>query len=187
MSLTAQVLVPMILALSPVLDYERVRLPIPCSERVARVIATAALETTTPIETTAFLFVVGAHESAYNPSLVGDRGASCGWLQTPCAQTPGFRVCTDEEREDPKLCTKGRHFTSSPTRALEQARVAIRIWNDAASQCPEHPMWMYASGTCASSATGLKYEEDPKGSPAIVSVTRELMSLYARQFSAGAP
>src|SRR5271157_984108 len=122
---TVQTLVPLVLALAPVLDYERpVRQPIPRHEKVATVIVTAALDTPDPVKYAVWLDVLGAHESGYDSSLVGDRGASCGAWQTPCERTPGFRVCTEYEAAsgDLKQCNKGRHFTPYPTVALDQAK-----------------------------------------------------------------
>ncbi|MHB2029921.1 MAG: hypothetical protein ACYCPT_14070, partial [Acidimicrobiales bacterium] len=63
---------------------------LPRPERAARVVATAAASTDLPADYAAMLDVLGPHESNWDPSAVGDHGASCGTWQTPCRETPGF-------------------------------------------------------------------------------------------------
>ena len=108
--------------------------PIPRPAGFATVIATVALEhpEVDPRIVAATLDVIAAHESAYRTSAIGDHGASCGAFQTPCARTPHD--------------------------ALGQARVAATIWLVAVDRCPEHPMWLYASGRCAPSRIARRYE-----------------------------
>lgn len=158
--ISKEALVGIVLALPFVLDYEAPRrMPIPRSAKVANVIAVASLETDSPIATAIFLDVVGAHESGYVTSAIGDHfdgiGRSCGAWQTPCARTPGFSRCTEGEG-----CRWGWVFHGQPTTALAQARVAISIWQRAREGCPDHPMWMYASGNCSRSRTADLYEND---------------------------
>lgn len=106
--------------------------PIPIREAIRAVIASVA---DTDIEA-AELYVLVSHESAGRVDVRGDSGRSCGAWQTPCAETP----------------------MDGPQLGLRQARVAVRILRRAAANCPEHPIWMYASGRCAPSATARRYE-----------------------------
>jgi len=154
------ILVATLLSFVPIRDYERpVRIPIPRSEKVANVIATAALETDDPISSAIALDVIGAHESGYRDHLVGDHGQSCGAWQTPCVRTPGFIRCDYFDPSETE-CHWGWKFQGKPTTALEQARLALSIWKTAQENCAEHPMWMYASGTCTRSRTADLYEID---------------------------
>jgi hypothetical protein len=82
----------------------------------------------------ATLDVLAAHESAYRTGVTGDGGKSCGAYQTPCARTPAD--------------------------GLGQTRLALSILKDANDRCPGHPIWLYASGHCASSRTALWYEAE---------------------------
>ena len=168
---TIQTLVPLIMMLPPVLDYERpVRQPIPRHEKIVTVYVTAAMDSHDPVKYAVWLDVLGAHESGYDSSLVGDSGASCGAWQTPCARTPGFRPCTSDEAlsEDRKVCSFGRgdllrqhgqHFTPSPTVGLEQARVATAILKEWDDKCA-YVIWGYALGRCERSSTAEKYMVD---------------------------
>jgi hypothetical protein len=155
-------LIKLLLALAPILDYERpVRQPIPRSEKVATVIATAAFETDDPVHYAVWLDVLGAHESGYNPSLSGDHtgtgvSRSCGTWQTPCERTPGFARCEENEEG----CHWGWAFHGTRTTALEQARVAISVLRTSVGNCPEHVIWRYASGQCAQTRTAALYEVD---------------------------
>ncbi len=158
---TTSTLVPLLVSLPMILDYERpVRLPIPRNDKIVMVIATAALETEEPVKMAVWLDTLGAHESGYNPSLVGDHGQSCGAWQTPCGETPGFAACTAAEEQDPKKCRWGWAFHTAPTVALQQARKATAILKRALDGCPSHPIWMYARGVCGESRTAKLYEVD---------------------------
>jgi hypothetical protein len=78
--------------------------------------------------------VLAAHESGYRTSAKGDGGKSCGAYQTPCSRTPPD--------------------------AAGQTRLALSILKDANDRCPGHPLWLYASGHCASSRTAVWYESE---------------------------
>ncbi len=120
----------LLLTLAPLLDGHGHQIPRP--EQAAHIIADEASRTELPAWYTAALDVLGAHESAYHPSAKGDSGKSCGAFQTPCAMTPeDFRG---------------------------QTKLAIAILRTAIDHCPEHPIWMYASGRCVSSPVALRYE-----------------------------
>jgi len=88
---------------------------------VAEVVLTEAHPYDDPYELAATLDVVAAHESAYHPGAIGDRGRSCGLGQTPCRRTP----------RDPR----------------GQLALALQLL---ANDCPD-PLWLYASGRCATS------------------------------------
>jgi methylaspartate ammonia-lyase len=115
----------------------------------ARVIATAAMETQTPVLFAAWLDELAAHESGYRISAAGDcpglkpgdmqctrelHARSCGAWQTPCARTPKT--------------------------GLDQARLAIRILQQAVEQCADHPLWAYASGSCNKTRVAALYERE---------------------------
>lgn len=108
--------------------------PIPIREAIRVVIASVA---DTPLEA-AELFVLVSHESAGRVDVRGDSGKSCGAWQTPCAETP----------------------MDGPQLGLRQARKAVDILRRAAVGCPEHPIWMYASGRCVPSDTARRYERE---------------------------
>ena len=167
-------LVQWLLCLALILDFEKpVRQPIPRSQNVANVIATAANETNSPKEFAAYLDVLGAHESGYDTSAVGDHtggiGRSCGAWQTPCAETPGFTSseCSWAEESPTPGCHWGWKFHPSPTIALQQARKAIQILKRAVDGCPDHPIWMYASGLCTRTKTATLYEDEVNAELAI--------------------
>lgn len=170
-SQTKQTIASTLHSLAPVRDYQWLnhkpwRQPIPRTESVIDVIATAASETEDPARYAMLLDVLGAHESGYNASLVGDHGNSCGAFQTPCGRTPGFRKCTDEENASNPKCARaagrgwGWMHVSGPGVALAQARVAVSILRVAIDQCAAHPIYMYAAGACVWSKTAASYEED---------------------------
>lgn len=119
-------------ALAPLLDGHHQ--PIPRPERAAQIIADEASRTDAPEWFAAALDVLAARESAYRPSALGDSGRSKGAYQTPVARTP------DDFRGQTKL--------------------AIAILRMAIDHCPEHPIWMYASGRCIATPVALRYERD---------------------------
>lgn len=144
-------------------DYEKPhRQPIPRRPEVVDVIVSAALETENPVQYAIWLDVFGAHESAYQIFLVGDHhdgiGRACGAWQTLCDKTPGFTRCTAEEALTTK-CRWGWMFHPRVGLALDQARVAIGDLRQWSMKC-DHPVWGYASGTCAQSNTARLYELD---------------------------
>ncbi len=108
--------------------------PIPCPE-LARVTIANVAESRYEA---AALYVLGAHESGWHMQARGDSGRSCGTFQTPCARTP---------MDGPEL---GRR----------QALVALQVLRTAIDRCPEHPVWMYASGRCAPSPIAIRYEAE---------------------------
>lgn len=108
--------------------------PIPIREPIRLVIASVAEST---FEAAA-LYVLVSHESAGRVDVKGDSGKSCGAWQTPCAETP----------------------MDGPNLGLRQARKAVEILRRAAVGCPDHPIWMYASGRCVSSPVAIRYERE---------------------------
>ena len=118
-------LVAWLLSLPLLHDGTPLHAPIHRPEAAVHVIAQAALETEDPPMYAALLDVFAARESAYRPTAVGDHGRSCGAWQTPCARTP---------------MGKGA--------ALEQARLAIRIFRASFAGCPDHPLALYETGRC---------------------------------------
>jgi len=177
-------LAKLLLTLAPILDYERpVRQPIPRHEHSVSVfigvddIATAALETDDPMRYAAMLDVLTLHESGARISLVGDSGASCGSLQTPCAVTPGFARCTDTELDDTTRCHHGWAFHNARGIALAQARKAVSILRTAVENCSEHPIFRYASGQCSWSRTASLYEIDVNVDLSQMAASEETASL----------
>jgi hypothetical protein len=86
-----------------------------------------AIADVAPDRATAALMVVFAfRESSYRADVKGDGGASGGAWQTPCARTP---------RD-----VRG------------QAVLALAIMRASMLACPEFPLAVYASGSCASQA-----------------------------------
>ena len=114
---------------------------IPRPLEASRVISLVALETDSPREYAAMLDVLASHESGYHTGVTGDSGRSCGAYQTPCGRTPPD--------------------------GLGQTRLAARILKQAGEACPNHPLWVYASGACRSTAVALRYEAEVKRSLAV--------------------
>ena len=123
--------------------------PIPRPPASARVIATVSMGTPAPELFAAWLDELAAHDSAYRTTAAGDcpglragdptctrelHAQSCGAWQTPCART-----------------------SKSP---LEQAKLAIRILQQALEQCEAHPLWAYASGSCNKTPIAARYERE---------------------------
>jgi hypothetical protein len=108
--------------------------PIPRPYGAALTIANVAAETELPQVYAAMLDVLAAHESGYRNSVTGDSGRSCGAYQTPCARTPPD--------------------------GLGQTRLALALIRQANDACPGHPLWLYASGRCASTWTAAWYERE---------------------------
>jgi len=158
-------LTQMVTSFTQLRDYEQAppkgpgRQPIPRPQAMIEVITTAALETDDPVHYLVYLDVLGAHESGYKLSLVGDHGSACGAFQTLCPKTPGFRPCTEQEEADESTCHFGWRFIGGPGTGLAQARVAIAELKKWAAQC-DHPLWGYASGACRETPTAHKYMLD---------------------------
>lgn len=153
-----QALLAILLVLAAVRDWHG--RPIRRRPEAAAVVAKAAGETGAPEVFAAYLDVLAAHESGYDPSARGDHrngvAKSCGMFQTPCSETPGFERCDGGDD-----CRHGWRFEGGRGVALAQARLAIRILlGRAMVTCPEHAVWAYASGHCAPSRVALAYEAE---------------------------
>lgn len=79
------------------------------------------------VHTAALLLVIAFRESSYRADVRGDSGKSCGLYQTPCARTT---------LRDP----------------AQQTRLALQILRQSFTACPDFPLAVYASGSCANPA-----------------------------------
>jgi hypothetical protein len=131
----AMQILPILLTLAPMLDSHGY--PIVAPPAALAIIARVAEETPAPELFASWLYVLGAYESGYRLSAVGDGGQSCGAWQTPCARTRGLD-------------------------GLGQARVAVAILKQAIASCPDHPLWAYASGRCVRTSVAVRYEAKVK-------------------------
>lgn len=169
--LSASSIAKLLLAIPAILDYEAApprgpgRQPVPRYEHSVGIyigvddIAMAASETSDPLTLAAELDMFGAHEGGYCISVVGDSGSSCGTFQTPCAATPGFARCTEDEENNHTKCHHHWAFHNARGVALAQARKAATVLQEWASKC-DHVVWGYARGACERTHTADLYEND---------------------------
>lgn len=96
------------------------------------------------------LDMLAAFESGYRAQVAGDcPGLPAG--DAKCTRDLGARSCGAFQLSCKRV--------TPTTTLLEQARMAVATLKRAIDVCPEHPLWVYATGRCVVTATAQRYEE----------------------------
>jgi hypothetical protein len=149
--MTAAELVLWIGTLPLLRDGTKLHSPIPRDPVVTQGIAIACVEDDDPYDCASTEDYLAAHESGYHAQIAGDcPGLPAGDLS--CTRAKGARSCGAFQLS----CDVVKPTTSIET----QARMAWRTWKQWRETCPKHPMWGYALGACAISATADRYERE---------------------------